>query len=69
MLFVAVAQAPNPALPVAIANITTLTTYVAAFYLAVHLPKYFKAVEMNAQTFLGAALIIAGAALVSIKDY
>ncbi len=66
-LFSAVAAAPNPGLPVAIANLTSLTTFLAAFALAKVAPEYFSADPLSPRVLIGIICIVIGAALIAVK--
>ncbi len=66
-LFTAVTIAPNPGLPVAIANLTSLTTFAAAILLAKVLPAHFSADPVSIKALGGIVLIVIGAGLIAIK--
>jgi len=66
-LFTAVTNAPNPGLPVAIANVASVTTFLLAGLLAQLAPAYFAQVRVDLQSFAGIVLVIVGAALISIR--
>lgn len=66
-LFTAVTIAPNPGLPVAIANLTSLTTFVAAILLAKLLPSHFTADPLSVKALSGIVLIVIGASLIAMK--
>lgn len=66
-LFTAVAGAPNPGLPVAIANLTSLTTFFAALALARIAPEHFTSGPLDLRAAAGIILIVIGAALIAVK--
>ena len=66
-LFSAVNAAPNPGIPVAISTVSSLTTFIAAVVLFRFMPEYFAPAALDWKSFAGAALIIAGATLISVK--
>jgi hypothetical protein len=67
LIFSAVVAAPNPGLPLAVANITTLTTFLLAIVLSRLLPEYFKPVQADLKSLIGATLIIIGAAFIAAR--
>lgn len=66
-LFNAVSAAPNPGLPVALGNLTGLTTLIAALVLARVMPQHFTADPVSVRAFIGVVLIIIGAACIAVK--
>lgn len=64
-LFGAVGNAPNPGVPVAIANVACLGVFAASVLLPKVLPKYFKVVSAEPLQLFGVVLVIAGAAFIA----
>lgn len=67
MLFRAVASAPNPGLPVAIANVASVGVFFVAVLLARWAPTYFKAVKIDGWSLLGVLLTIAGVSIIATR--
>jgi protein involved in polysaccharide export with SLBB domain len=67
LLFRAVATAPNPGLPVAIANVASVGVFLAAAVLSRWAPKYFNVVKIDGVALVGVALVVAGASLIAIR--
>ena len=66
-IFRAVDSAPNPGLPVAIANVASVGVFIVAALLAKWMPDYFDHVKTDPWAFLGIFLTIIGATLISIR--
>ncbi|MBI2552084.1 hypothetical protein HYW17_02175 [Candidatus Uhrbacteria bacterium] len=67
LLFRAVAGAPNPGLPVAIANVASVGVFLVAALLSRWAPNYFNSVKTDGWSFLGVVLAIIGASLIAIR--
>lgn len=67
LLFRAVAAAPNPGLPVAIANAASVGVFLVAALLAKSAPASFPAVKADGWSFLGVVLTVIGAAIIAIR--
>lgn len=67
LLFRAVAGAPNPGLPVAIANVASVGVFLVAILLSRWAPNYFNAVKTDGWSFLGVVLTVIGAALIAVR--
>ena len=67
LLFSAVAQAPNPGVPIAISNVASVLVFISAALLAVWLPKYFSNIAFSPQHFLGVLLAVLGVVLITLK--
>jgi drug/metabolite transporter superfamily protein YnfA len=67
LIFRAVASAPNPGLPVAIANVASVGVFLVAALLARWAPNYFDSVKTDGWSFLGVVLTVIGAALIAIR--
>jgi len=67
LLFRAVAGAPNPGLPVAIANVASVGVFFAASLLSRWAPSYFNSVKTDSWSFLGVVLTVIGASLIAIR--
>lgn len=67
LLFTAVTTAPNPGLPVAIANTSALLVFLLAPILSSAFPENFNSVVFDARSFWGIALTLAGLYLISTK--
>ncbi len=65
MLFHAVMIAPNSGLAVAVSNIASPLTFVAAIVLAWCAPQYFDAAAWSWRAFAGIILVVAGAGLIA----
>jgi len=68
LLFRAVIVAPNPGLPVAIANVASVGVFLAAALLSRWLPSYFNSVKTDGWAFLGVVLTVIGASLIAIRS-
>lgn len=66
-LFRAVAGAPNPGLPVALANVASIGVFLMSILLARWLPAYFNSVKFDAWSAVGVVLTIAGASIIAIR--
>jgi hypothetical protein len=66
-LFRAVSAAPNPGLPVAIANAAAIGVFIAAAMLSSLLPKYFDAVKTDLWTLVGVLFTVIGTAIIAIR--
>ena len=66
-LFKAVAVAPNPGLPVAIANGASVLVFLSAFVLSRLLPNYFNSAKWDWYTFLGVILTFSGVGIIAIR--
>lgn len=66
-MYRAVASAPNPGLPVAIANGAAIGTFLGAVLLSRWFPAYFDSVRGDLRTFLGIVLTVFGGALIVIR--
>lgn len=67
LIFRAVTSAPNPGLPVAIANVASVGVFLAAGLLSWLAPKYFGYVKTDILAFLGVVLTVIGASLIAIR--
>ena len=67
LLYQALVMAPNPGLPMAIINISTVFTFFAALALADSLPKWFSAAKFDWIHFGGIVLVAAGVVLLSLR--
>lgn len=67
LLFRAVLNAPNPGLPLAIVNVTSIVVFFAAVLLFQLAPKYFNSAKIDVWSFLGVALTVIGASLIAIR--
>lgn len=66
-LFSAVVNAPNPGLPVAVANLTCLTTFLLTVLLSRLWPTHFPEVKADVRSVVGMVLMIAGAAIIAVR--
>jgi hypothetical protein len=67
LIFRAVASAPNPGLPVAIINASSILVFFASAGLAWIAPRFFDAVTIDLRSFIGVVLTIAGVAFIAIR--
>ena len=67
LLFRAVVGAPNPGLPVAIANVASIGVFLIAALLSRWAPSYFNSVKTDGWSFLGVILTVIGASLIAIR--
>jgi uncharacterized membrane protein AbrB (regulator of aidB expression) len=69
LLFRAVADAPNPGLPVAIGNGASVVVFLVAILLSRWAPSssYFNPVEADPWSFLGVLLTVIGASIIAIR--
>jgi hypothetical protein len=65
LLFRAVAGAPNPGLPIAVANAASLGVFFAAAILAHFAPRWFASVKMDGVSFLGVIVTLIGTSLIA----
>lgn len=66
-LFRAVVSAPNPGLPVAIANTASVGVFFLAWLLGRWVPKYFATVTMDGWALLGVVLVVSGASIIALR--
>lgn len=66
-LFSAVSKAPNPGLPVAIANVASVGVFFVAALLYRYLPNYFNSVKIDIWALVGLLLTVVGTAIISIR--
>lgn len=67
LLVRAIEIAPNPGMPVAIANTAAVVAFVLAPALAALLPRWFESVRFDAVHFIGIILAVAGVVMIVIK--
>ncbi|MCW1892511.1 MAG: hypothetical protein KIH65_004740 [Candidatus Uhrbacteria bacterium] len=67
LIFRAVLTAPNPGLPVAILNTTSVLVFFASAGLAYVAPRFFDAVHISGRSFIGVALTIVGTSLIAMR--
>lgn len=65
LLYQALTAAPNPGLPMAVINISTVLTFFAALILAGLFPRWFSAAKFDWIHFSGIVLVVFGVALIS----
>ena len=68
LIFRAVADAPNPGLPLVLLNITNVGVYLIAAPLSRWLPSYFSAVKIDMYTFFGVILVTIGASMIAMRQ-
>jgi hypothetical protein len=66
-LFKAIGNAPNPGIPVAIANTASIGVFIFSALLAMLLPRYFNAPQMDFWTFVGVILTIIGVSIIALR--
>ena len=67
LLYRAVAGAPNPGLPVAIANVASIGVFLTAALLGRLAPRYFDPVQVDGWSLTGVILTVAGASIIAIR--
>ena len=67
LLYQALVTAPNPGLPMAIINVSTVLTFFAALVLAKLLPQWFSVAKFDWIHFSGIVFVVAGVVLLSLK--
>jgi hypothetical protein len=67
LLFHAVAGAPNPGLPVAIANAASVGVFILAALLSRFVSGYFNSVKVDGWALLGVVLTVVGTSLIAIR--
>ncbi len=67
LTFTAAANAPNPGLPVAIQNTTSICTFLMAILLAWLVPAYFTATPFGWKDFAGIVFVVIGASLIAVR--
>ena len=67
LLFRAVVIAPNPGLPVAIANVASVGVFLVSLLLCRWLPSYFSTVKIDKWSLLGVGLTIIGSAIIATR--
>ena len=67
LLYQAIAEAPNPGLPMACFNTSSLIAFIIAPLLAFALPRYFDRTIFNMYHFTGILLTIVGVCLIALK--
>jgi drug/metabolite transporter (DMT)-like permease len=67
LLFRAVTIAPNPGLPVAIVNATSIGVFLAAGLLSKLAPNYFNSEKIDAWSLFGIILTIVGTSIIAIR--
>lgn len=67
LLFHAVANAPNPGIPVAIGNGASILVFFVAAGLAVVAPKYFHAARIDIWSVAGLGLVVAGVLVFALR--
>ena len=67
LLFKAVAGAPNPGLPVAIANVASVGVFFVAALLSRWAPAHFNPVKVDGWSLLGLVFTIMGASIIAIR--
>ena len=68
LMFRAVANAPNPGLPLVLLNITNVGVYLIAAPLSRWLPSYFSTVKIDMYTFFGVVLVTVGASMIAVRQ-
>ena len=68
LIFRAVANAPNPGLPLVLLNITNVGVYLVAAPLSQWLPEYFNTVKIDMWTFLGVVSVTVGASIIAVRQ-
>ena len=67
LVYRAVAGAPNPGLPVAIASSASVCVYLLAVWCSRRWPAYFDQGELDLKKFIGVMLVVIGVSLVASK--
>lgn len=67
LLFTSLSEAPNPGVPIAIANAASLLVFLISAGLAVVVPRYFPPVKLDLFHFIGITLTLAGVTMLVIK--
>ncbi len=63
----AIAEAPNPGLPVVLVNAAAVIAFLVAVWLGMYLPKHFEPRVFSVQHLVGIVLVIAGLACIGLK--
>ena len=67
LVFRAVAAAPNPGLPIAIANASSVGVFLASAALSRLVPRYFAPVTFDPLALLGVVLSLVGTSLIALR--
>ena len=67
LLFLAVAGAPNPGLPVAIGNGVSIGSFLLVLLFSRWAPSYFNEAKFDAISFLGVVLTVVGIAIIAFR--